>query len=323
MNRKKWIALGIVVLVVAAAFVVSLFRGTDEIRASAPERWAAKTVSGNGINQVLQLYIEGVISEESGWNRSFDYEAILSQLNQAKDDPNIKAIVLRINSPGGAVVPTDELYHKIKQVKSETKKPIVVSMGSYAASGGYYLAAAGDKVFANASTLTGSLGVIASYMNYGELAKEYGIKENVIKSGKFKDIGNPMRDMTQDEHALLQNMINESYQQFVDVIVEGRKMPRDKVLQLADGRIYTGKQAKANGLIDELGTLEDATKAAQQMAKLQEATVIRYEQPFGFSKLFSTFSAELSARLNINATPLPDFLQEENRTPRIEYIYRP
>lgn len=321
MNKRRWIALAIVVLVVAAALVLQLVRGGESSVASVPEKWKAKTVSGSGTNQVLQLYVEGVISEESSWNSTFDYQALLSQLNQAKEDSNVKAIVIRINSPGGAVVPTDELHRKLKQVKSETKKPIVISMGSYAASGGYYLATAGDKVYANPSTLTGSLGVIASYMNYGELAKEYGIKENVIKSGKFKDMGNPMREMTQDEHTLLQGVINESYQQFVDVIAEGRKMPREKVLQLADGRIYTGKQAKANGLIDELGTLEDATEAAKKLAKLQEATVVRYEEPFGFSKMFSSFSTKLSGILN--QQPIPDFLREEKRTPSIEYIYRP
>ncbi|QYY44448.1 signal peptide peptidase SppA [Aneurinibacillus thermoaerophilus] len=319
MNKRRWIALAIVVVIVGAALFLQILRG-DTISASAPKLWQEEIVSGSGSDKILQLYVEGVISEETSWNSSFDYEALISQLNQGKDDPKVKAFVIRINSPGGAVVPTDELYRKLKQIKAETKKPIVISMGSYAASGGYYIATAGDKIFANPSTLTGSLGVIASYLNYGELAEKYGVKEVVIKSGKFKDIGNPMREMTQDEQALLQNMINESYQQFVSVIAEGRKMPREKVLQLADGRVYTGKQAKANGLVDEFGTLEDATEAARKMAGLQEATVVRYEEPFGFSKIFSSFSAKL---FSLNLQSLPDVLKEERRTPSLEYIYRP
>ncbi|MED0678197.1 signal peptide peptidase SppA [Aneurinibacillus thermoaerophilus] len=319
MNKRRWIALAIVVVIVGAALFLQILRG-DTISASAPKLWQEEIVSGSGSDKILQLYVEGVISEETSWNSSFDYEALISQLNQGKDDPKVKAFVIRINSPGGAVVPTDELYRKLKQIKAETKKPIVISMGSYAASGGYYIATAGDKIFANPSTLTGSLGVIASYLNYGELVEKYGVKEVVIKSGKFKDIGNPMREMTQDEQALLQNMINESYQQFVSVIAEGRKMPREKVLQLADGRVYTGKQAKANGLVDEFGTLEDATEAARKMAGLQEATVVRYEEPFGFSKIFSSFSAKL---FSLNLQSLPDVLKEERRTPSLEYIYRP
>jgi protease-4 len=321
MNRKRWIALAIVILVVGAALVLWMLRGDKSSAAMKPTPWEVEVVSGSGSQQVLQLYVEGIITEEESWNSTFNYNALLSQLNQAKDDPNIKAIVVRINSPGGAVVPTDELHRKLKQIKKETGKPIVISMGSYAASGGYYIATAGDIIYANPSTLTGSLGVIASYINYSELAQKYGVKENVIKSGKFKDIGNPMRDMTQDERALLQTMINESYEQFVSVIAEGREMSKEKVRQLADGRVYSGKQAKANGLIDKFGTLEDATEAAKKLAGLKEATVIRYQEPFGFSRLFSSFSAKLSA--SFMPEPVPDFFRAEKRTPSLEYIYRP
>ncbi|WP_047155081.1 signal peptide peptidase SppA, partial [Aneurinibacillus tyrosinisolvens] len=283
--------------------------------------WDSTIVSGSGETQVVQIFVDGVISEEASWNGSFDFNGLLSQLNQAKDDDAVKAIVLRVNSPGGAVVPTDELHQKIMQIRNETHKPVVVSMGSYAASGGYYISTAADKIYANPSTLTGSLGVIASYLNYGDLAAKYGVKENVIKSGKFKDIGSPMRPMTEDEHAILQTMINESYQQFVDVIAEGRKMPRDKVVKLADGRVYTGKQAKQAGLIDEFGTLEDATNEAMKLANVEDATVIRYEEPLSFGSFLPFMSSAI--KQYVPSQPLPDFLREEKRTPSLEYIYRP
>ncbi len=175
----------------------------------------------------------------------------MKTLNQVKDDDSVKAIVLRVNTPGGGTNESAEIHHKIVEIKEETQKPVYVSMGSMAASGGYYISAPADKIFASPETLTGSLGVIMQGMNYSELADKIGIDFVTIKSGPYKDIMSESREMTSEERDILQDMIDNSYNEFVRVIAEGRGMPESKVRELADGRIYDGRQAKEVNLIDD------------------------------------------------------------------------
>src|SRR5690625_1378587 len=184
-------------------------------------------------------------------------------IEKAAEDTTIAGLIIRIDTPGGAVVETAQIHEALLELQNEYDKPFYVSMGNTAASGGYYVSAPANKIFAEAATLTGSIGVIMESINFAELAENYGIHFNTIKSGKHKDILSPSREMTSEEEAILQSMIDEMYDEFVQVIVDGRGMNESTVRELADGRVYTGKQAQENGLIDEVGSLKDAIEAME------------------------------------------------------------
>ncbi len=193
---------------------------------------------------------------------------IAEAIEKADEDPNVKAILLEINSPGGSVVATKEIWQAVKKAK----KPVVAYLREVAASGGYYVASAADYIVADEDTLTGSIGVIATFTSLEGLFEKLGVKVNVIKAGKYKDIGSPFRDMTEEERALLQAMINETYQEFLSVIEEGRGeklSPSWKAY--ADGRILSGRQAYRIGFVDALGSLEDAVEKAKELAGAEDA----------------------------------------------------
>ncbi len=196
-----------------------------------------------------------------------DSEATIDQLKKFAKDDSVKAIVLRINSPGGGVGPSQEIYEEVRKVKD--KKPVVCSMGAVAASGGYYIACASRKIYANPGTITGSIGVIMQFINVKELIEKIGIKGLVVKSGELKDAGSPVRDMTPEERAYLQGVIDNVHGQFVHAVAEGRKLDVEAVRRIADGRVFTGEQAKGLGLVDALGNQEDAVAEAARMAKIQ------------------------------------------------------
>ncbi len=188
---------------------------------------------------------------------------MIEQLNKARLDKSIKAVVIRINSPGGSASASQEMYQAVQEVR-KSGKPVICSMGDLAASGGYYVASGCDTIYANGSTLTGSIGVISQFLNYGALFKKIGLDEATFKSGQFKDAGSPTRPLTPAEKQLFQAMIMNVYKQFVNDVAKGRKgkLTRAEVLKLADGRVYSGEQAKANKLIDKLGGLNDAIRDA-------------------------------------------------------------
>lgn len=217
---------------------------------------------------ITAIKLEGIISDASGASILRDItssNAVLDELKKAIKDPTVKAIILRINSPGGTVAASQELYETI--LKAKRKKPVVVTMGDIAASGGYYIASAADVIYANPGTLTGSIGVITSYLNFQEFLNKIGIKGVVIKSGEFKDIGNPTRQLTEQERKILQSLLDDTYNQFIHDVAKGRKLPLDKIKKLARGLIYTGRQAKQAGLVDHLGDYNKALKHAQILAK--------------------------------------------------------
>jgi protease-4 len=215
---------------------------------------------------VALLEVEGPI---------FDNEETLKQLKEYVDNPAAKAIVVRINSPGGAVAPSQEIYEGLKKAKQAGKK-VVVSMGSVAASGGYYIACAADEIYANPGTITGSIGVIAEFPNVQGLMSKLGIKLDVIKTGQFKDTGSMFREMTPAEQQLLKDMLMDVYDQFVEAVAEGRNMTVDEVKKYADGRIFSGRQALEFGFIDALGTQQDAIMRAGSLAGIPgEPNVIR------------------------------------------------
>jgi protease-4 len=196
------------------------------------------------------ITIEGVISSDLA-------EATLRQLTKYMDDPAIKAIVLRIDSPGGGVAASQEISEAVKRVRSSGKL-VVASLGSVAASGGYYVACVADRIFANAGTVTGSIGVLIQLANVEELLHKVGVASTIITSGPFKDSGNPTRALRPEERQLFQALVDDVYQQFVEAVAQGRKLSVDEVRQAADGRVYTGRQAKDLQLVDELGSLQDA-----------------------------------------------------------------
>src|SRR5699024_8664392 len=205
------------------------------------------------------------------------------------------------------------------KIQEETEKPVYVSMGNTAASGGYYVAAPADKIVANPATLTGSIGVIMESINFAELADEYGIDFNTIKSGEYKDIMSSSRKMKDEEKEILQTMIDELYDEFVQVIVDGRGMPESKVRKLGDGRVYTGKQAKENNLVDELGTLEDTVALMEEDHDLKGASVIEYETSYNFKQLIGA-SAQSMFKSDGRLSGIMDQIRNSDG-PRAMYLY--
>src|SRR5262244_2739565 len=197
-----------------------------------------------------------------------DVDDLLRELKAHRDNPQVKAVVLRINSPGGVVGPTQELHAAVMRLR-EAGKPVVASLGAVAASGGYYVAVAADRIYANPGTLTGSIGVIMQSANFEQLMKKVGVDYVVVKAGQFKDVGNPGRPMTLEERRVLQALLDDVHAQFIAAVAEGRKLDRAQVAQLADGRIFSGTQAKALQMIDDLGGLEDAVNGAAQLAGIR------------------------------------------------------
>jgi protease-4 len=208
-------------------------------------------------NQVAVLDLEGVIA---------DSKEFVEQLNNYGRSGAVRAVVLRVNSPGGGVAASQEIYEAIRKFRADTRKKVVVSMATVAASGGYYVACGADRIFANPGSITGSIGVIAEWYNYGDLLKWAKLQEVVFKSGEFKDSGSGSRPLTDAEKVYFQSLIDNMYSQFVTAVASNRKMNEVEVRKLADGRVYTGLEAKNNGLVDELGTLQDAVAAAGKMA---------------------------------------------------------
>ncbi len=207
-------------------------------------------------NAVAVIDIEGIL---------VDSKDFVDELKDVGGSSAVRAVVLRIDSPGGGVAASQEMSAAVRKFRTETHKKVVVSMASVAASGGYYVACAADRIYANPGTVTGSIGVIAEWYNYGDLLKWARLQDVVFKSGEFKDSGSPTRALTDAEKHYFQNLIDNMYAQFVKDVAASRKMNEADVRKLADGRVYTGQEAKNNGLVDELGTLQDAVAAAAKL----------------------------------------------------------
>jgi len=208
-------------------------------------------------DKIAIVEVKGMITQSSG---------VIEELQQYLADDGVKAIILRVDSPGGGVGPSQEIYREIMRIKSNSKRKVVTSMGSVAASGGYYIASASDLIVANPGTITGSIGVIMQFSNFEELLKKIGVKGVVLKSGEHKDIGSPFREMTPEERRIMQEVLDNVHQQFIQAVADGRKLDRSKVAQIADGRILTGEQAKSLGLVDQLGNLQDTIDITAKLA---------------------------------------------------------
>jgi protease-4 len=249
----------LVVLLIAASLLIFWMRGS--------------MIFTTG-ERIAVVRIEGMISES---------EPVIEILNRFGEDDSVKAMVLRIDSPGGAVGPTQEIYQSVQRW-NQTKK-ILASMGSMATSGGYYVACGAERIFANPGSITGSIGVVVHFANLQELFDKIGVKGQVIKSGVHKDMGSPYRELTSEEKRLLQGVVDDVHQQFIEAVAESRQLPVDHIRSLADGRIFSGRQAMELGLVDELGGLQEAIRVAARMGGIQGEPRVVTEPREGFSLL--------------------------------------
>jgi len=240
-------------------------------------------------DRVAVVLMRGLISSSIPGNVSDSMvDDMRAALEQAREDSRVKAIVLEIDSPGGEVTASDEIYNAV--VKARAKKPVVVYMDSLAASGGYYVSCGGKFLMANETTITGSIGVIIQTLNYEQLFNKLGLAAVVFKSGKFKDILNGARPVTPEERELIQGFIMQTYDKFVGIVAKERGVPVDTLRNgIADGRILSGKDALNNKLIDQLGQLDDAYSKAKQLGNAPQATVVKYGPPFSLSRFFRAF----------------------------------
>jgi protease-4 len=275
-------------------------------------------------NKVAVISLSGPIQSESSsflfGGSAITPESVRTELDRAKKDDNVKAIVLQINSPGGSVAASQEIVNMMEQVK----KPIVVSMGDLAASGGYYISAGREKIVALPGTLTGSIGVISEMPNLQGLFNKLGIDMQVFISGKHKDMYAGFRDLTPEEKAIVQSMTDQLYEQFIQVVVKGRNLSEDKVRQLATGQLYTGVEAKELGLVDELGGLQTAIDSAADLAGISKPEVEYYrpQTPSLLDSLIGMGWQKLSSLIQPTSFSAQDIILLETLTnpyPQPEY----
>ncbi len=257
--------------------VITSARMDETVDQDAESCWTCKKIALIEVSGlIMNARVSGLISD--GEN---PVSVFREKLDKAAEDPQVKAVVLRINSPGGGVTASDIMYNDLLHFRAKTHKPVVVCMMDICASGGYYLAMASDTVVAHPSTVTGSIGVIMNMYNAEGLCKMLGISGDAIKSGPNKDIGNPLRKLTDEERAIMQGMVNQFYDRFVEVVAKGRGLPADRVRQIADGRVYSAQEAKALNLIDDIGYMEDALREAKVRAGICDARVVVYDRDPG------------------------------------------
>ena len=246
----------------------------------------------------------------------------VTKLNKIKNDGHVKAVILRLNTPGGSVNASDIMHHELKKFKAATGIPVIACMMDLACSGGYYLAMATDGIIAQPATITGSIGVIMHLYSYEKTLGLLGLKSHVIKSGKLKDLGSPSHTLTEEERVVMQAIIDEFYQNFLGVILEGRPgLTMETLLPLADGRVYTAPLAKKHGLIDRIGYPNDAIVWAKEMANVKKAKVVIYQSVFGASSnIYSTTNTNPPSSGSLVNIALPDFLK--NEAPQFLYLWQ-
>jgi len=334
MNVKRWTALIIagVLLVfslgintVFAIFKSDFFGNFDSLMVG-DNLSVMETVieNGNIDKRIAYLKIDGAIQDigsSSLWQPvAYDHQFFLGQLDNILNDDSIQGIVLSVNSPGGGVKESAEIYKRLLKIKEERQIPIYVSMDSMAASGGYYISAPADKIFAQRDTITGSIGVIMQSINYQALAEKVGIKYETFKSGEHKDMLSPMREVTAEERAMMQDMINESYEEFVDIVEKGRNMSEAEVKKVADGRILSGTKALESGLIDKIGDQEATITALREDFDLQDAELFEYSYEMGGwqsyvgMKIGSVFGPSTEEKMLMK-------IMTDYKAPKMMYLY--
>ena len=312
---------------ILAAVSASLLSGCITVNLlPAPAPIEEKRLSGTGAEKVLLMDVSGVISsnESEGLvDRPSMVAQIKEQLNRAAQDKNVKALVLRINSPGGTVTASDIIYHELQNFKLKRKIPVIASIMDVGASGGYYVAMAADKVMVHPSSVTGSLGVIMMTVNARGLLEKVGLEANTITSGPRKDMGSPFRAMTEEERTMFHTVIMSFYERFLTVIHEGRKnLTPEDIRKLADGRIYSGEQATALGLTDGIGYLDDAIELAKREAGVEKASVVTYRRPGEYkNNIYSQLlggSGNVLSLANLDLTAM-----FRGGTPQFMYLWMP
>lgn len=278
---------------------------------------------GQGKDQIAVLDLSGVITESSSATSAFSQEQSITPagltniFEKLRTNPDLKAIVLKINSPGGSVTASEEIYQLIRSYRQILNVPIIASYGEVAASGGYYISLAADDLVANSTTLTGSIGVIMQTINYSDLAAKYGVKNVVIKSGANKNLLDPMEPIDPNQIAILQQTVDEAYSIFTNRVMERRHIEAAVLAPLADGRVLTGLQAQSAGLVDSIGTFNQAVEKAASQANLTNYEVVQYGQ----KGLLDSFLSAALNKLNLNVSLTPDLIGSALRG-KAAYLYQ-
>lgn len=292
----------------------------------APAPLEEKRLSGTAAEKVLLMDLSGVISsrESEGLiERPSMTAQIKEELSRAAEDRNVKALVLRINSPGGTVTASDIIYHELRAFKDKRKIPVIASIMDVGASGGYYIAMAADKVMVHPSSVTGSLGVIMMTVNARGLLEKIGLEANTVTSGPRKDMGSPFRAMNDEERTIFHSVIMSFYERFLNVIQEGRKnLTPEDIRKFADGRIYSGEQATAMGLTDGIGYLDDAIELAKREAGVREVSVVTYRRPGEYrNNIYSQLLGGAGGGLSLANLDLTTMFR--GGTPQFMYLWMP
>ncbi len=318
-NKKRWLAAGLALLVL----LVSLFTEGKEakidenkIRKEAFDKFyqmdEEEIYGSNPLQKISVINVDGVIANDA------NNDTIVDLLEDARKDPNVAGVIMHINSPGGSVYASEKIYKEIKKLQEENK-PVYSVMQELAASGGYYISAPCDKIFASNETFTGSIGVIMQSYSLEGLFEKYGIKEQNITTGKMKDAGSPGKALDKEEKEYLQNLVDSAFSRFVKVVADGRDMSEADVRKLADGRVYDGSQALENGLVDKIGDLDDAYKDMAKEYNLSDPMLVEKSDVFSnFSKYFpgfKSFTDKPKSELQI----LQELMNSESKKPL--YLY--
>ncbi|HFE9852312.1 signal peptide peptidase SppA [Enterococcus faecalis] len=318
MNKRRWTAVGIACALLILSIIVALIPGREREEESTTVLTGINKIfygsnelteevleEGEANKKIVKLSVDGVISDTGESNlfskEGYNHQQFLTQLKMIQEDKTVKGVLLEVNSPGGGVYESAEIAKEMAKIKKQ-KIPIYTAFKDTAASGGYYISAGSDKLFATEETTTGSIGVIVHGLNYSGLLEKLGITDATYKSGALKDMGSPQHKPSEEENKVIQEYVLSAYNRFVNVVAKGRHMDVNTVKELADGRIYDGNQAVKNGLVDQIGYPEDALQALKKEKKLTNATVIEYKnETTGFAS--SWLGSKLAEWQGLKATP--------------------
>ena len=287
-----------------------------------------ETVEGRGRAKILLVDVSGFLAEEGSPSISIGTPPprvpllvrFREELKKAAEDDDVKAVLVRLNTPGGTVTASDIMYRELEMFRRERKIPVIAVMMDVAASGGYYIALAADQIIAHPTTVTGSIGVVMLTVNAEGLMQKIGVAATAIKSAERKDMGSPFRPLTDEERAIFQSVIDDLYEQFVTKLVERRRIPAESARLLADGRIYAAEQALGEKLIDRIGYMPDAIEAAKRAAGVDEAKVIVYHRPREYR---ATYYARAEAEQSVVPASLAQFAGLVGAGPRFLYLWWP
>lgn len=327
-KSKRWIAVAIALLLFVASTIVSnrgekqaekkseelknqYFAQFNPFSATANKKTLEK---GDSKNKIAVLSYEGAIGDGQV------YDDFMDQLDDVYNDDSVKGVIMQVNSPGGAVYNSEQIANKIKKIQKDKKIPVFTVMKTMAASGGYYISAPTDRIYASNETLTGSIGVIMSSTSFQGLFEKYGIKQQNITTGKMKDAGSVGKDMTDEQKKYFQDLINSSFDRFVKIVSQGRSMKEDEVRKLADGRVYDGAQAKNNGLVDKIGDLDLAIEDMKKDFKLNNPEVYQYDNDMAsFSRFFSKAENLLNKNSSSDLSIIKELMEKDSPLPMYYY----